>query len=125
MITILLIAVGAYIMSKITVVQIKTDIIDTLVKDTHKYSGIHEDSYSQFYANIRMAREYRNQIHQAHAFLHKAIRHLNEIPLYMSPIDPDVQGDVAELGQNIAVAFERILIEEAMNQNTYFKPKYI
>ena len=125
MITILFIAIFAYIISKITVVQIKTELIDTLVKDTHKYSGIHEDSYSQFYANIQMAREYRSQIHQAHAFLHKAIRHLNEIPLYMSPIDPDIQGDVAELGQKIAVAFERILIEEAINQNTYFKPKYI
>lgn len=125
MITIILISIFAYILSKIKMVQIKTDLIDTLVKDTHKYSGIHEDSYSQFYANIQMAREYRSQIYQAHAFLHKAIRHLNEIPLYMSPIDPDVQGDVAELGQKIAVAFERMLIEEAMNQNTYFKPKYI
>jgi hypothetical protein len=106
-------------------VQINTDIIDTLVKETHKYSGIHEDSYMQFYTNIQMAREYRSHIHQAHAFLHTAIRHLNELPLYMSPIDPDVQEEVAELGQKIAVSFERILIEEAMNQNTYFKPKYI
>lgn len=125
MITIIIISICAYILSKIKIVQINTDIIDTLVKETHKYSGIHEDSYSQFYANIRMAREYRSQIHQAHAFLHKAIRHLNEIPLYMTPIDPDIQEEVAELGQKIAVAFERILIEEAMNQNTYFKPKYI
>jgi hypothetical protein len=46
---------------------------------------------------------------------------LNEIPFY----NPDVQEDIAELGQKIMIAFETIVLEEAMNTNTYFKPKYI
>lgn len=125
MLTIILISIFVYIISKIQIVTVRTDHIDALIKDTHKYSGIHEDSYRQFYATIQMAREYRSHIHEAHALLHEAITSLNNIPLYMSPIDPDVQGDVAELGQKIAIAFERVLVEEAMNQNTYFKPKYI
>ena len=50
---------------------------------------------------------------------------MNEIPLYMPIIEPDIQGEIAILGQKIAIAFERLLIEEAMNQNTYFKAKYI
>ena len=120
MLTILLIATFIYIISKISVTGTSFDILDVLIKDTHKYSGIHEDSYSQFYANIQMAREYKSSI-----FLHKAIGHLNDIPLYMSPIDPDVQGDIAELGQKIGIAFEKIMIDEAINTNTYFKPKYI
>ena len=125
MITILIIATFAYIISKISTIQIKTHTIDELIKDTHKYSGINEESYGLFYANIQLAREYLKQIHQSHAFLHKAIHHLNEIPLYMQIIEPDIQGEVAILGQKIAIAFERLLIEEAMNQNTYFKAKYI
>ena len=96
------------------------NILDTLIKETHVYSGIHEESYSQFYANIQLAKE-----HMSDMFLHKAIHHLNEIPLYMSPMDPDVQVDVAELGQKIAVAFERIHMKDAMNTNTYYRPKYI
>lgn len=125
MITILVIATFAYIISKISTIQIKTDTIDALIKETHKYSGINEESYGLFYANIQLARDYVSQIHQSHTFLHKSIRHLNEIPLYMPTIEPDIQADIAMLGQKIAIAFERILIEEAMNQNTYFKPKYI
>lgn len=125
MITIIIIATFAYIISKISTIQIKTDTITDLVKETYKYSGIDEESYSLFYTNIQLARQYLKQIHQSHAFLHKAIRHLNEIPLYMPAIEPDIQSDIAELGQKIAIAFERILVEEALNQNTYFKPKYI
>jgi uncharacterized protein YxeA len=78
------------------------DALTPLIKETHKYSGIHEDSYSQFYANIQMAREYKSE-----TFLKKAIEHLNEIPLYMTPIDPDVQGDIALLGEKIMNTFKR------------------
>ena len=120
MITIILIATFAYILSKIHIRATTDDTLTALVKETHKYSGIHEDSYSQFYANVQMAREYRRA-----SFMYKAIHHLNEIPLYMSPVDPDVQGEIAELGQKIGVAFESTMIDKAINTNTYFKPKYI
>lgn len=119
MITLVLIATFAYVLSKLRVHTRATD-VDALIRETHVYSGIHEESYSQFYANIQMAREYK-----VPEFLYKAIHHLNEIPLYMSPIDPDVQGAVAELGQRIGIAFERTMMNEAINTNTYFKPKYI
>lgn len=117
MIIILIIAVCAYI---VTQLRIKDTILTTLIKETHKYSGIHEGSYIQFYTNIQMAREYMDV-----SFLYKAIEHLNEIPLYMSPIDPDVQGEIAELGQEIGIAFENEKMKEAMKTSTYFKPKYI
>jgi hypothetical protein len=102
MLTVVLIAVFAYILSRLTVVGTGTGAeIDALIKETHKYSGIHEDSYSLFYANIRMAREYKSE-----TFLRRAIEHLNEIPFY----NPDVQEDIAELGQKIMIAFESIYI---------------
>jgi hypothetical protein len=43
----------------------------------------------------------------------------------MSPIDPDIQNEIAEFGQKIAVAFERTAMKDAMNKNKYFSPKYI
>jgi hypothetical protein len=48
-----------------------------------------------------MAREYKSE-----TFLRRAIEHLNEIPFY----NPDVQEDIAELGQKIMIAFESIYI---------------
>lgn len=120
MLYVIVIAAFVYILSNITRCNSTPDILDIFVKETHAYSGIHEESYSQFYANIQLAKE-----HMSDMFLHKAIHHLNEIPLYMSPMDPDVQMEVAELGQKIVVAFERVRMKEAMNTNTYYRPKYI
>lgn len=120
MLYVIALAALIYMFTKITRYNTYPNILDTLIKETHVYSGIHEESYSQFYANIQLAKE-----HMSDMFLHKAIHHLNEIPLYMSPMDPDVQADVAELGQKIAVAFERIHMKDAMNTNTYYRPKYI
>lgn len=100
MLAVIIVAIVAYVLSRITVRSpwAGTDTLDPLIKETHRYSGIHEDSWTQFYANVQMAREYRNPV-----FLHKAIHHLNEMALYMVPIDPDVQGDIARLGHEIEI----------------------
>jgi predicted RND superfamily exporter protein len=95
MLAVIIVAIVAYVLSQLT---FKTDTIDDLIKETHRYSGIDADSWTRFYTNIQLAREYRNPV-----FLHKAIDHLNEMALYMVPIDPDVQGDIARLGHEIEI----------------------
>lgn len=120
MIYVLFIAAFVYILSNISRFNTETGEMTELIRKTHAYSGIHKESYGQFYANMQLAIEHKSEM-----FMHKAIGHLNDIPLYMSPVDPDVQGEVAELGQKIAIAFERVLMKHAMNNNTYYKPKYI
>jgi len=120
MLYVIAVATLIYIFSNITRFHADPSVIDSIVKKTHVYSGIHEESYGEFYANIQLAKEHKSEM-----FLHKAINHLNDIPLYMSPMDPDVQAEIAMLGQEIAVAFERVLMKEAMNTNTYYRPKYI
>ena len=120
MLYVIFIAAFVYILSQITRFNTGTGEIDELIRETHEYSGIHEESYRQFFLNIQLAME-----HGSGVFLDKALHHLNEIPLYMSPLDPDVQEEVAALGQKIAVAVERVFMKEAMNTNTYYRPKYI
>ena len=125
MLYIFIIVTFIYIISKISEIQLESNIIDDLIKETHKYSGINEEYYGLFYANIRMARENIKQVQESSEFLAKAIHYLNEIPLYMPTIDLEIQDDISAISQKIAIEFERILIEEALNQNIYFKPKYI
>ena len=120
MLYVIVIATFVYILSRITKFDANPGILDTLIKDTHKYSGIHEESYGAFYTNIQLAKEHKSMM-----FLEKALYHLNEIPLYMTTVDQDVQEEIAEIGQRIAVTFERVLMKEAMNMNIYFRPKYI
>jgi len=120
MLNALFIVMFLYILMNITQFNTSSDDVDKLIKDTHKYSGIHEESYGKFYANMRLAMDYKSA-----NFLYKAIGHLNEIPLYASQIDPDIQAELAELGQKIAVAFELVLAKKAMNDKQTFIPKYI
>lgn len=120
MLYVIFIAVFVYILSNISWLDTNVNEIMTLVKETHKYSGIHEETYGKFYTNMQMAIDHKSDI-----FLHKAVHHLNDIPLYMSPIDPDIQTDIAVLGQKIIIATEHMLIKNAMNTNTTYRPKYI
>lgn len=106
MLTVVLIAVVAYLLSKITVRTTSGDGLDPLILETHKYSGIHEDSYNLFYANVRMAREYRDP-----SFMREALWHLNEIPLYS---DYEVQEDLARLSQLMSEAFDRTNLKEKL-----------
>lgn len=120
MLNVLFIAIFLYILMNITQFSTSNDDVDKLIKDAHKYSGIHEESYGKFYANMKLAIEYKSEM-----FLYKAIEHLNEIPLYATQIDPDIQAELASLGQKIAVAFEHVLVKHAMNEKKTFIPKYI
>jgi|SRR6056300_1583381 hypothetical protein len=120
MLYVIVIAVFVYILSNITRFDTNANEILTLIKEAHAYSGIHEESYGQFYTNMQLVIDHKSDV-----FLHKAIHHLNEIPLYMSPIDPDVQAEIAAIGQKIVVATERMLMKNAMNTNTTYRPKYI
>ena len=120
MLYVIAIAVFVYILSNITRFDTSINEITTLIRETHKYSGIHKESYGLFYANMQLALE-----HKSIGFLDKALYHLNDIPLYMSPMDPDVQDDVAALGQKIAVAMERVFVKDAMNTKKNYRPKYI
>jgi hypothetical protein len=120
MLYVIAIAVFVYILSNITRFDTDTNEITALIRETHQYSGIHEESYGLFYANMQLAMQHKSEV-----FLDKALHHLNEIPLYMSPIDPDVQAEVAALGQEIAVATERVIVKDAMNTKKNYRPKYI
>jgi hypothetical protein len=120
MLYVIAIAVFVYILSNITRFDTGTNEITELIRETHQYSGIHEESYGLFYANMQLALQ-----HKSEGFLEKALHHLNEIPLYMSPMDPDVQAEVAALGQKIAVAVEHVIVKDAMNTKKNYRPKYI
>lgn len=120
MLYVIVIAVFVYILSNISRLDTNANEITELIRETHVYSGIHEESYGKFYNNMQLVIDHKSDI-----FLYKAVHHLNEIPLYMSPIDPDVQAKIAALSQKIIIATERMLLKNAMNTNTTYRPKYI
>jgi len=125
MMIIVLIGVFAYILSKITRLDTSLSQLDAIIKETHKYSGIHEVSYNTFLALIQIAKEYRTSVDMSQAYLEKALRVLNDIPLYLSTMDGEVMNDIGDISYRLGYEFERILMKEALNQRVEFTPKYI
>jgi len=125
MMIIVLIGVFAYILSKITRLDTSLSQLDDIIKETHKYSGIHEVSYNTFLALIQIAKEYRTSVDMSQAYLEKALRVLNDIPLYLSTMDGEVMNDIGDISYRLGYEFERILMKEALNQRVEFTPKYI
>ena len=122
-----LIVIGAfaYILSKITRLDTSLVSINDVIMETHKYSGIHEVTYKTFLALIQLAKEYRTRVKLSQVYLEKALKVLNDIPLYMSPMDADVMNELGGISYRLGHEFERLLMKEALNQGVEFTPKYI
>jgi predicted ATPase len=99
--------------------------VSDIIKEMHIYSGINEEMYSSFFATIQLAKKKREHVKESQQMLHQAIQTLNNIPMYMSPIDTDVQDKIAEISQRLGYEFESVLMNEAINRDLNFKPKYI
>jgi hypothetical protein len=125
MVTIMFILIFMFIISRVGRVDTTMYSVDDILKDIHVYSGIDKDTYGSFYATIQLAKQKREHVKESQQMLHQAINTLNDIPMYMSPIDTSVQDEIAYLGQKLGHEFERILINEAINRDLKFKPKYI
>ncbi len=122
-----LIVIGAfaYILSKITRLDTSLVSINDVIMETHKYSGIHEVTYKTFLALIQLAKEYRTRVKLSQVYLEKALKVLNDIPLYMSPMDADVMNELGGISYRLGYEFELLLMKEALNQGVGFTPKYI
>lgn len=125
MIVLLLLGALAYILSKITKPDTSLDDLNRVIKETHIYSGVDEVTYKTFLALIQIAKEYRTQVKFSQLYLEKALKNLNDIPLYMSPMDADIMNNLAGISHRIGYEFEQVLIKEALNQTIDFTPKYI
>lgn len=122
---IVLIGVFAYVLSKITRLDTSLNRVDIIIKETHKYSGIHEVTYNTFMALIQIAKEYRTSVEMSQVYLEKALRVLNDIPLYLPAMDGEVMNNIGDISYRLGYEFEQLLIREALNQGVKFIPKYI
>ena len=125
MIFLLFVILFFIILTNITKVKSSPMYLESLIKETHKYSGIHSDIYGEFLSNMNMAKNNMEQVFEAREYTELAVKNLNELALYFVDIDPDIQDVIAALGNKILKEMERLLVEEAINRNIVFRPKYI
>ena len=125
MIFLLFVILFFIIITNITKVKSSPVYLESLIKETHKYSGIHPDLYGAFLTNMNMAKDNMEHVFEAREYTELAVKDLNEIALYFIDIDPDTQDEMASLGDKILKETERLLVEEASNRTIVFRPKYI
>jgi len=125
MLVLLLLGAFAYIISKITKPDTSLDDLNRVIKETHIYSSVDEVTYKTFLALIQIAKEYRTQVKFSQIYLEKALKNLNDIPLYMSPMDADIMNNLAGISHRIGYEFEQVLSKDTLNQMNDFTPKYI
>lgn len=118
MMIIVVIGIFAYILSR---VDTSLNRVDAVIKETHKYSDIHEVTYKTFLALIQIAKEYRRNIEMSRVYLEKAVRVLCDMPTMDDGVLYEIEGISYRLGHE----FERVLIKEALDQGIEFTPKYI
>jgi hypothetical protein len=71
-----------YMSSKLIKKGVELDTLDSLIRETHKYSGLNEVLYREFLANINMAREYKGHDDISRKLLERAIKNMEELALY-------------------------------------------
>lgn len=125
MYVIILIGIFAYMISKITFIYSDLDIVHELIKETHKYSGINETHYKAFLANIGLAKEYKAHVDRSQTFLHNALMHLNEIPMFLENSEQEHADEITKISNRLGIEFERVLMNEAIHRKLKFIPKYI
>jgi hypothetical protein len=118
MMIIIVIGVFAYIVSR---VDTSLNRVDAVIRETSKFSDIHEVTYKTFLALIQIAKEYRTSVEMSQVYLEKAVRVLCDMPT----MDDRVSYEIECISYRLGYEFERVLIKEALNKGIEFTPKYI
>lgn len=97
-----------YVSSKMVKCGSDPDVINGLIKETHKYSGINDVLYREFLSNINMAREFKGHEDISKKLLERAIQNLEELALYTTATDTPVVEEINEIITKIILEFENI-----------------
>src|SRR5210317_860260 len=95
-----------YMSSKLVKRGKNPTILDSLIKETHKYSGMSEVLYREFLANINMAREYSTHEDISRKLLERGLVNLEDLALEYTAGDMSVIDEIHELIVKINAEFE-------------------
>ena len=95
-----------YMSSKLVKRGTTPTILDGLIKETHKYSGMSEVLYREFLANVNMAREYSAHEDISRKLLKRGLVNLEDLALEYTAGDTSVIDEIHVLIVKINAEFE-------------------
>jgi hypothetical protein len=121
MLPVLLLILVVYVTSSLIRPKMDTDKIQSLVKESIKYSGINQSAYKDFLVNINMAIEYNENVESSKKFLHRAVNNLDEISLSSVAGDTGVQEEIDVLTIKLLAYFNELHIRNEIQRVKYLK----
>jgi hypothetical protein len=80
--------------------------INSLVRQSYKYSGLNKDIHNEFVENIKLALEHRTNTELSRKYLNRALENLNEISLSSMSGDTDELEDIDTIISDLRTYFE-------------------
>ena len=124
MLPVVFLAFVIYITSSLIKPKNDTEQINSLIKESLKYSGINKVAYKDFLVNINMALEYNKHVEQSKKFLHRAINNLDEISLSSVSGDMGVQEEIDTLTVKLLAYFNELHVRNEIQRVKYLKEMY-
>ena len=112
MLAILFLAIVIFMVSSLIKSEPDTKKIHDLIRQTHKYSGLDQTAYTDFYANIKLALVNLDQEDVSKKSLHRALSNLDEIGLSTVSGDTEVQKEINKINVQLEAYFNELYIRE-------------
>ena len=101
--------------------------LEDLKYDVHKYSGLHPASYLKFENNLELMEEELEKLDvpMAEHYLQKAVEDIEDLSLYTTGSNTDVIDDLLRLSKQIGMESEKLIMEISLFNKNKFRPKYL
>ena len=101
--------------------------LEDLKYNVHKYSGLHPESYLSFENNLELMETELEQLNSpmAEHYLQKIIENIEDLSLYTTGSNTEIIDDLSIISKQIGLESEKLIMEVALFKNDQFRPKYL
>jgi|TARA_A200000159_G_C7337395_1_gene345672 hypothetical protein len=103
----------------------RADTLKDLKLKVHKYSGVEPEIYMKFLSKIKLAQRLEHNPNVAQQYLIESLDSLEDLGLYGETRNLGIQDEIHQLSNTIGYTFEKKLMDNAINNNEVFHPKYL
>ncbi len=103
----------------------QVDTLKDLKQKVHKYSGVEPEIYMDYLSKLKLAQRLEHSPRVAQQYLIEALDRLEDLGLYGETRNLGIQDEIHQLSNTIGYTFEKRLMDNAINNNEVFHPKYL
>ena len=101
--------------------------LEDLKYNVHKYSGLHPESYLSFENNLELMETELENLNSSMAehYLQKTVESIEDLSLYTTGSNTEIIDDLMRISKQIGIESEKLIMEVALFKKNHFRPKYL